>query len=84
MIIIKLIAPSKNKSLSITVDATPSIALLLILINIIKRGMITGILNTAIKVELLPAFEAMAETNVKVPEKAIAPEIKVTKKYDRF
>ncbi len=69
---IRLIAPNKYKSLFINAGFIPSIALLLILINIIKSGIITGILNTAIKVELLPAFEAIAEIKVSVPEKAMA------------
>lgn len=84
MIMIRLIAPSKYKSLFINAGLIPSIALLLILISIINNGIITGILSTAIKVALLPAFEAMAEIKVKVPEKAMAPEIKVMKKYHSF
>ena len=51
----------------------PSIALLLILINIRITGMITGKLNIAINVPLLPAFEAIAEIIVNTVEKLILP-----------
>ena len=59
--------------LYIKLRSIPSIALLLILININITGIITGKLNIAIKVPLLPAFEAIAEIIVKTVEKLMLP-----------
>ena len=41
--------------------------------------MITGKLKIAISVALLPAFEAMPETMVRLAEKPIAPSTKLSK-----
>ena len=43
------------------------------LINTINNGMITGKLRIAIKDELLPAFDAIAEISVKANEKPTLP-----------
>ena len=50
------------------------------LINTIRRGMIIGKLKMAIKVKLLPAFEAMAETIVNKEENPKLPIKRVIKK----
>src|SRR5690554_8037371 len=62
---------SRLRSLSM-----PSMAFLEMLIAINKIGMTKGKLNMAIKVALLPAFDAMPDTMVRQEDKPTAPRIK--------
>lgn len=79
MITIKLMMHKTAISSKETDLSNPSIAFLESFIINIKRGIITGKLNIAIKVPLLLALDAIADIMVKTVEKLILPRSTVIK-----
>ena len=60
----------------------PSTAFLDNFISVIKSGISNGKLNTAIKLKLLPAFDAMALTMLNIKPKPKLPSNAAIKKYN--
>ena len=80
MVATKTLIAKRLRSLSLlTLQSSPSSAFLEMRMAIKSMGMITGKLKIAIKVALLPAFEAMPETMVRLAEKPIAPKTKLSR-----
>lgn len=73
VIVITLIASKTSMSLVLSTLGAPANAFWDKEIKTMSRGMITGKLNIAIRVLLLPAFALMPDTIVKTEEKLILP-----------